>query len=214
MLIFSKYKYLKNYFLSFLNSTNRRGFTLIELLVVMSIFTLITTALVVQQSRWNSILNLKTQTYDLLLYIRQAQVYGLGVRESRIKSTGDKFDVGYGVFLDMASPDRYIFFADNNKNNKYDTGEAIETKIFKNGVTINRLCVVSGLGLMCSPSLSINKMNLLFFRPDPSLIISTQRSNGTFIGTGHLSGALYVRASSGQEVGISFNQQGQIYIPQ
>ena len=74
------------------------GFTLVELIVVMSIATVIMTALIIQQSKWNDRLTVNTQAYELALMIRQAQIYSLGVREDM--AGGGGFDVGYGVYFD------------------------------------------------------------------------------------------------------------------
>lgn len=214
MSIFSKYKYLKNYFLQFSNNNSPKGFTLIELLVVISIFTLITTALVVQQNTWNRQLNLKTQAYELLLYIRQAQIYSLGVRENKLKPSGDKFDLGYGIHINTSNPDRYIYFADNNKNDRYDVGEAVETKIFRDGVYVYNICRGSGAGEVCSPNAATRRMTITFYRPDPIVRISTQNAAGNTTFSMILSASVRLRSSSGQEVRITFDQQGQIQIPQ
>ena len=95
----------------------KRGFTLIELIVVMTIATIITTALVVQQSKWSDQLAVNTQAYELALMIRQAQIYSLGVKEYTA-GTGDKFNTGYGIHLDKSASNQYIFFADKNINKK------------------------------------------------------------------------------------------------
>jgi prepilin-type N-terminal cleavage/methylation domain-containing protein len=74
------------------------GFTLTELIVVITIATIITTALVFQQAKWNDNLAVSTQAYDLALMIRQAQIYSLGVKEDN-SATGDKFNIGYGIYF-------------------------------------------------------------------------------------------------------------------
>src|SRR3989344_9039724 len=151
MLIYSKYKYLKNYFLKFFNKDKvKSGFTLVELLVVMSIFTIITTALVIQQSKWSDRLALKTQIYELALNLRQAQINSLGVREYTT-GTGDKFNLGYGIYFDQNNLNQYMFFADKDGDKEYDVGEVVETKTFTRGVTINRFCGLNlGLQERCS----------------------------------------------------------------
>src|SRR3989344_26979 len=220
MLIYSKYKYLKNYFLKFFNKDKvRSGFTLVELLVVMSIFTIITTALVIQQSKWNDRLQLNTKLYDLALYIRQAQLYSLGVKEYQTGSPIDKFNIGYGIYINMTNPSQFIFFADTNKNFEYNVGEAVETKTLTNGVTIHRIC---GIGIFtgltwCSNSflgqLLIHKTSLSFKRPETSAIMEFINSgNDSTTDLLRQNVTIYLRSLGGLESSIVVESNGQVSI--
>ena len=149
--------------MNFLTFSKKKGFTLIELMVVMSIATIMITIFTIQQSNWNDQLAVNTQAYEMVLMIRQAQIYSLGVRED-IGGTGDKFNVGYGIYMNQGNVNQYIFFADRDGDQKYDSGEALETKTFSRGVTIKDVCGSTncffvGGGPLWQASIS-------FFRPE------------------------------------------------
>ena len=113
------------------------GFTLAELMVVMGIALVLMTTLVIQQNMWNDRLTVNTQAYELALMIRQAQIYSLAVMGD-VSNPGDKFNIGYGVHVNMDNTDRYVFFVDRDNgsgagNERYDSGEEIETFVSISG---------------------------------------------------------------------------------
>jgi len=139
------------------------GFTLIELIVVMAVATAVMTSVVIQQNVWNDRLAVNTQAYELVLMIRQAQIYALGVREDKAGTETDKFNIGYGVYFDTVNT-RYIYFADRNGN------------LFTRGVTIkdvcgSSMCIYTGGG-------SFRQANISFFRPNPGAIIKLLNNGG------------------------------------
>lgn len=190
------------------------GFTLTELIVVITIATLITTTLVVQQSGWNDQLVLSTQTYELALMVRQAQIYSLGVREN-VTGTGDKFGNGYGLAFD---PDysRYLFFADRNNNLKYDPGETIETKTLNRGVLIDRFCGVKGNGQeddRCSPGQgNVAFLQIIFLRPDPKANIVLLNYGGNPATNVIPPASVYLRSPRGKYMSVKVESNGQISI--
>ena len=185
------------------------GFTLVELIVVMTIATIIMTALVVQQSRWNDSLIVSTQAYEMALIIRQAQIYSLGVREYTA-GTGDKFNIGYGIHIDKNAPTQYIFFADKNGNLKYDSGEIIETKTFTRGVIISDICSNSG-GSNCGTP--IFQVSISFFRPDPKANVIFLNNGGNPPGGGIAPPAtISLRSVAGKISKIIVEANGQVSI--
>jgi len=60
----------------------------------------------------------QNQVLDIALSLREAQVYGLGVKDVG----AGVFDVSYGVHFDINTPSSYIFFADLNDNLIYEDG--------------------------------------------------------------------------------------------
>ena len=182
--------------------SRKEGFTLIELIVVMAIASVIMTALVIQQSNWNDSLIVNTQTYEMALMIRQAQVYGLGVKEY-IAGTGDKFNIGYGVYFD-SDPTRYIFFADKNGDKNYDSGEEVEIKTLNRGVTISKLC--GNTPENCS---GLSSVNVLFFRPEPKANISFSPVSG-FIPPA----TIYLQSPGGKMGILKIEANGQVSVTQ
>lgn len=193
----------------------RGGFTLIELAVAMAIAITMITSLVIQQSRWNDRLTVNTQTYELALMIRQAQIYSLGVREYT-DGVGDKFDVGYGIHINMANPNQYIFFADKDKDLIYDAGEELssETKSFTRGVTLKSICGKNPAIRFCYPAGSITQLDISFFRPEPKANAKFLNSAGNVVAPFILPGEIFLQSVGGKESSIKIESNGQISIIQ
>lgn len=105
----------------------QKGFTLLEMLVVLSISTIIIGIVLFNYRDADSSLIMRNLAYEVSLTIRQAQTYGLGVRDSGVGNNA--FDVAYGV--QFAGPgsgadanDTFYLFAD----------------IYNNGANRARLC--------------------------------------------------------------------------
>ncbi|MFC1733488.1 hypothetical protein ACFL6I_24580, partial [candidate division KSB1 bacterium] len=75
------------------------GFSMIELVVSTGIMIMITMVVLVNHAAFGGNILVGSLAYDVGLSIRQAQVFGLSVREFGI-GTGT-FDVGYGVHFDI-----------------------------------------------------------------------------------------------------------------
>ncbi|NTV22450.1 MAG: type II secretion system protein [Candidatus Yonathbacteria bacterium] len=73
-----------------------KAFTLIELLVVVGIFTLMTGLVLANYPRFDSQIVLENTAHEVAIEVRQAQSYGLGVRES--VTDADAFP-GYGIHI-------------------------------------------------------------------------------------------------------------------
>ena len=58
-----------------------RGFTLIELMVTLAIFTIMTSVIMANYPGFNNKIALEVLAQDIALSIRQAQVYGISVRQ-------------------------------------------------------------------------------------------------------------------------------------
>lgn len=208
MLTYFKYNRLSKY------SNLNAGFTVTELIVVMGIASVLMTTLVVQQNKWNDNLALSTQAYELALMIRQAQIYSLAVKELA-SASGDKFNVGYGVYFDQ-NYTRYIMFGDKNVNGKYDTGENIETKTFTKGVLIDRFCGTKGGGAesdVCSNgSGNVAFMHVSFLRP--ALKANTYLlNNGSNPSNNVISPAIiHLKSPGGLLKIVKVEANGQIYV--
>lgn len=194
------------------------GFTLIEMMTVIVIATIIITALVVQQNRWNDRLTVSTQAYELALMIRQAQIYSLGVREDT-GGSGDKFDVGYGVFVDAGTPTQYIFFVDRDKDLRYDVGEGLETKILTRGVTITKVCsegIFTGIEWCSNNFLGswlVYRYHGTFKRPDTSTKITFFNINSDNTTSLLQSKAnIYLISPGGRQSVVAIDSTGQVSV--
>jgi prepilin-type N-terminal cleavage/methylation domain-containing protein len=156
------------------------GFTLVELMVSVAIFAAITTMAVWNHARFNGTVLLTNLAYEIALSIRQAQVYGITVREG---SSG-AFDSGYGIHFDPANPASYLLFEDRAPRNRiYDAGEELETFSISKGNGIRKVCADGACGS--------SVLDISFIRPNPDAYIKS-------VGSGSPSGTATICVSSPQ----------------
>jgi len=141
-----------------------KAFSLIEFLVTMSIFTVISMALFINYPQFKGRVALKRTVQEVALSIRQAQVYGLAVREF---GAGSGVFPGYGVNFDIngGETNSFVLFADVDADKLYDAGEDVEQYGIQTGDTIYELCANSCL----TP---INSLNIVFLRPNPIVTLT------------------------------------------
>lgn len=179
--------------MSFPSLTNKksgieRGFTIIELIVSIFIMIVITTVITSNQSQYTSQATLKNLANNLSLNLRQAQVYGISVKEITPNAndpyslTG--FSSGYGVHFNLNSTGdntAYILFVDKDPNQnpainpnanglyqngiscpKDSTSECLSKVLLGTGYIINDLCAnISGV-FNCS----VTTLDISFIRPN------------------------------------------------
>jgi prepilin-type N-terminal cleavage/methylation domain-containing protein len=63
------------------NLSRKSGFTLIELMVVLVVFVALTGIMISSQSKFDGTILLNNLAYDIALSIREAQTYGVNVKE-------------------------------------------------------------------------------------------------------------------------------------
>lgn len=183
----------------------RRGFTLIELLVVMGIFLVITGTVLANHSKFNSSVLLGSLAYNIALSVREAQVYGLSVQTYHAN-----FQVGYGIDLSAANPNQYVLFADVNADKRYEPGtdSVIQTYAVGGGHTIQKFCGSNASGAtQCSTdSTPIDRLDIVFFRPNPDAYISS--ANPGY----YSSAAITVASGSGESRTVTVYSTGQISV--
>jgi prepilin-type N-terminal cleavage/methylation domain-containing protein len=166
-----------------MNKFFKRGFSLIELLVVLGIFVIITSVVLARQNRFSSDIILTDLAYQVAVSIRQAQVYGIGVRGS-----GAAYDIGYGVHFATPVPmTSYTFFPDLNKNQQASASElsAAGSSVYQiakgkitdvcayNTNTLQNTCLsVSGNG--------ISAFDVVYIRPNPAANITDSNGNNSY----------------------------------
>jgi prepilin-type N-terminal cleavage/methylation domain-containing protein len=157
------------------------GFTIIELIVSISIISVITAVFIFNQRNYADAILLQNSANDLELQIREAQVYGISVRE--FSSGGGEFTAGYGVSINVSAPTggdgglSAISFADRvtgTGNGSYDTplvcapgptSECIEKVIISRGNYVSGICVIQSDNT-CNTTVS--RMDISFLRPNPN----------------------------------------------
>lgn len=147
------------------------GFTLTEIIIVITIIITITSLILANYSRFSDNTSLKNAVQDIALSVREAQAYGLAVKEFKTAG-GQSFFPGYGVYFQRNFPDSYIFFADINKNKLYDgESELVEKVLIKTSSRIFDLCA----NKKTFPSAAIcglQNLTIIYFRPDPRVTLN------------------------------------------
>lgn len=143
-----------------------RGFTLIEMVVVSAIIVVLTSVLLMKNSAFGGVIILRSLAYDVALSIREAQRYGISVRQSG----SGVFSNAYGVEVRSASASNYLLYVDRDANGYYGgSGELITQYSLKQGYHIADLCYIpaSGGAEVCGAQ----KIDITFKRPEPDAFI-------------------------------------------
>jgi prepilin-type N-terminal cleavage/methylation domain-containing protein len=197
------------------------GFTLIELMVTMSIVTVIMSVVLFSYSKFSDRLALTSAAQEMAIAMRQAQSYGLNVKESA--TGGGAFTSAFGFFVDPAGdPTHYIIFVDTEtavtpKTYYAGTGacgssttECLEKGTLRNGVVISKICDTSGA---CPANFNGRALHITFLRPNPDADINFTNSNGNIISGGSEDTAVITLASpQGSTITITVEKTGQISV--
>ncbi len=169
-----------------------RGFTLVELVVVVGIMSVIMLLVFFNSKRFNDDLNLRTAATEISLALRQAQSFGVSVRESNC-TAGGSFCAPYGAVFDLTNSKYSFIYSDTDNDRIYDgtlacTGsdECREKNILRGSVVVNRLCAtaLSGGAVNCFPANNLRYMVLTYVRPNPEPVIKVFNSANTEIAGG------------------------------
>jgi prepilin-type N-terminal cleavage/methylation domain-containing protein len=174
----------------------KKGFSLPELIIVIAIFAIITTIAMFDQARLNSSTLLTNMAYEIALSVREAQVYGIGVRDSSFSTTATGIFSGqYGAHFNIATPREVMVFGNASETyvpyNPSGPGTQARVRyVFENqrGNFISAICVgnlESGAPRACQtgqPEIS-NVAEVVFRRPVPAPNIYKGSAVGTMTPT-------------------------------
>ena len=154
-----------------LNLNKRNGFSLVELMVTIGIFITVTSLVFANYPKFRSQLTLKKTSQEIALAVREAQVYGLSVREY------DGVFPGYGIHFNINKPGSVLIFADLNDSKGYDPNDgivkeyAIQTKD-----AISDLC---GETKKSPPgSCNLSQLDAVYLRPNPVVTLRGKDRDG------------------------------------
>lgn len=162
-------------------------------MVVITISTLLSAVAVVSSSRFNSTVLLTNLAYEIAFSIREAQSFGLNVREFAAGTEAATFNAGYGAHFfgrhENGNPNwnDYIIFADfiaagdKTGNFFYDGnedggGEFVAKYTTKKGNFIDKFCGVKANGEeVCGGATddTLDFLNIVFLRPNPDAIFAS-----------------------------------------
>lgn len=205
------------------------GFTLVELLIVLTIITVISGVVLLNQSSFNKTLVLTNTAYDVALTLRSAQVYGLG---SRV--TGTVTNAGYGVNFQKVNPNSFILFSDTYPSPsvlsechptsdasapdaqpgdcafQVDQNEKVNEYVLGNGIVISDFCAERQGNWSCAYAQGgeLSSLDIIFARPNADPFITT---DGTYSATLVLEEAcILLSAPDGSSRVISVTESGQV----
>ncbi len=171
----------------------KKGFTLIELLTSFAIIAAVSSVVIFNHKKFNDNLEITNLSFRIGIALRQAQVYGVSTREIKPTNTislteAQRFGLAYGVHFDLnytsTTLPKYIFFADKNPNEIYNSNDDItlETTTIGRGNRISRICVLvsqppwtCSLANTTSPFFTTSSffIDITFKRPEPDAIFRT-----------------------------------------
>lgn len=199
--------------------TKSTGFTLIEMMISVGIFVVISGVVLANYNGFNSKVLLSNLAYDLALTIRQAQTFGISVRQG----VGGSFANAYGVYIEEDDTSgvttTFHFFYDTDADNTYDvpapgtcSGECQKRFALTRGNRISQICVDTG-SLVCSPSASVKSLTMMFKRPNPDTIYKAIRNNDTEITASTIIYAtITVQSPKGDSKVITVRPTGQVSV--
>lgn len=152
------------------NKPQSKGFTLIELLVSITIFTIMTGIVLAKYNTYNTNAPFANASEDIVLALRQAQVYGAGSKGNTVScGTGNQFECSYGVYFStsVAEKNGLTIFVDTNKDRIFTPGtdSVVERIRWINSISISSLSCPGSVGT-CSSVISVT-----FRRPNPDAFI-------------------------------------------
>ncbi len=207
-----------------MNLLNKKenAFTLIEFLIVIAICGILMSVVLFDYGKFNDKLALSSAGQELAIAIRQAQTYGLNVKETA-SGSGD-FKKAYGVHFDPEDPYNYYLFIDKNiVNGVYNVGigscgsvttECLEQIPIRSGVRISNVCRVFSGSNVCYPvSDSVYRsLDITFLRPNPDALINiVLNSSGSIVFGSQATGKVELTSSKGATTTVVIESTGQIY---
>jgi len=149
---------------------DKQGFTLIELLVSLSVVMLMAGIAIPRYNVLRRRSALLSSSYELSQRLREAQELSLSGGEVETGGGFTEVPAGYGIYIDINNPQRYILYADLRPANQKFDGEP-DDKII-NTVEVGKKAVVSKL---TDGSNEFSEMSINFEAPEPE---TTMKNGG------------------------------------
>ncbi len=204
------------------NFSIRGGFTFIELMVSITIITVITGIVFANQGNFGGSILITNLGYDVALSIRQAQVYGISVKQASDVCVGatetNRFQCAYGIHFENQG--YYILFQDLDGSKSYNAGSDNGTKCNVNTECVSFFRIEKGniISGFCADTHcagaggngQIDALDILFTRPNPEPIVKGFLSSVP-VGT-PVSATVTVASPKGASKTVTVSAVGQISI--
>ena len=163
----------------------------------------------------NDNLTVSSAAQEMAAAIKEAQAFGLSVRESAANS--GQFSYSYGVYFNPTSnPSDYYIFVDKDNDKYYDVGngcgsastECIEKVSIRNNVHVTAVCDSTA----CPPSASVKGLNITFLRPNPDGRIYFSDSSGNIIVGPSSKGKVTLTSAKNKSLNVIVESNGQVLI--
>ncbi len=203
--------------------SKNKGFSIIEMIVSIGIVSMILAVIVFNQGDFNDRLSLSTNANDLELYFRQAQIYGISVKE--FSPASGEFTSPYGISVNKVTGNDGTFFTlfadrgvpngiyDGDSTCSQDIGsECIKSVVFSRGITIEEICAEKPNGeAECAPN--VGRADITFVRPNPAANVILFNQPGNLVNIGNVI-AVRIRLLSpkGNRASVYVYTTGQISI--
>ncbi len=176
------------------------GFTLPEVIITVLIMSVITSIVVSGQSKYSDGTLLNNSTGTITLDLRQAQVYGVSVKE--FSAGSNEFSAGYGLSFSIENPTEkmaYISFADRVSGTQQyiyegdwtchtggNTDECLSKRDLPSGYTFSAICEIPQVGDEdCTPA----RVDVTFVRPETDAHIVFFNTSGDMMSFSSVKGA-------------------------
>ena len=172
------------------------------MLVVTAIIMILTTVLLVSNNSYGGTVILKSLAYDVALSLREAQTYGISVRQSGAGS----YSSGYGVEVRAASPSDYLLYVDNDSNGYYtDMTELVTRYKLNSGYTIADICYTPAGST--SETCGATILDITFVRPEPDAFIRVNNQSAV-----NQNARIKLTSPNGAIVSVLIEATGQISV--
>jgi prepilin-type N-terminal cleavage/methylation domain-containing protein len=190
------------------------GFTLIEMLVTVSIATVIMSTVFFNYATFIDRLAISSAGQEMAIAVRQAQTYGLTVKEVTVG--GGQFSAAYGIYFDLSDPTNFYLFADTNADNKYTVGsgcgsgstECVEKFILRNNIRITGICDAT----TCPPVVGATRLTATFLRPTPDAVIYFANNANALVAGPSTKGKVVLTSPKGSVTNVIIDSTGQILV--
>ncbi len=185
----------------------QQGFTLIEMITVLGIFMVMTSIVLFNYNKFTGDTILTNMAYEVALSVREAQIYGVSVRNPNGTIGSAAFGKPYGIsFVGTLTggSSMYSLFADLDNNNQYGggatcvagAGECVTPYTLQRNVKIT--------SVMTSDTCTSSNLSIVFKRPDPEPIMNGS-SNIDFA-------EIELTSPTGSKRYVIIRNNGQIYV--